>query len=309
MQHDRTSTKQSNLLKGWWKVYHINKYYYVLLIPGLLFFLVFNYLPMGGILLAFKEFNISSGLWGSPWAGLKWFNLLFEAPDFWKALRNTIIISFYKLIFNFPAPIILALLLNEVRNALFKRVIQTVVYFPHFLSWVILGGILFTLFSVQTGLLKFLGLSISPLMNPESFRGMLVLSDMWKEVGWGTIIYLAAISGINQELYEAARIDGANRFQLVRHITIPSIANTIIILLILRTGHILHVGFDQIFVLYSPLVYEVSDILDTYVYRTGLTMGRYSLATAAGLFQSIVGLMLIIVTNGLAKRMGERGIW
>jgi len=292
-----------------WREWRKHKYYFVLLLPGLVYFALFHYWPMAGITIAFKDFRLLDGILGSPWVGLKWFRILFEAPDFWTALENTIIISFYKLIFNFPAPIILALLLNEIYNSTFKRIVQTIVYFPHFLSWVILGGILFSLFSSDSGLISFLGLKASPLMDPGSFRSFLVLSEIWKEMGWGTIIYLAAISGINPELYEAARMDGASRLHLVRHITLPSISSTIVILLILRTGQILHVGFEQIFILYNPLVFEVSDVLDTYVYRLGLTMGRYSFATAAGLFQSFVGLLLLLVTNWVARRMGERGIW
>ncbi|ULL18504.1 sugar ABC transporter permease [Paenibacillus sp. H1-7] len=296
-------------LRHSWNELRKHKYYFVLLLPGLLYFLLFHYWPMAGVAIAFKDFRLLDGITGSPWAGLKWFRILFDSPDFWTALRNTVLISFYKLLFNFPAPIVLALLLNEVYQATFKRVVQTIVYFPHFLSWVILGGILVSLFSNNTGVTGILGWTTSPLMDPEKFRGMLVLTEMWKEVGWGTIIYLAAITGINPELYEAARIDGANRLQLVRHITIPSIANTIVIMLILRTGQILHVGFDQIFVLYNPLVFDVADVLDTYVYRVGITMGRYSFATAAGLFQSVVGLILLLMTNAAARKMGERGIW
>lgn len=307
----RTS-KSSFLSMNWrkaWKPFASHKYYFVLLLPGILYFLLIHYWPMAGIVIAFKDFRLIDGVMGSPWAGLKWFQLLFNSPDFWVALRNTIILSLYKLAINFPAPIILALLLNEVYHAGFKRIIQTVVYFPHFLSWVILGGVLYSLFSSKSGLLGLFGLEISPLMDPGSFRGLLVLSELWKEVGWGTIIYMAAISGINMELYDAAKIDGANRFQLVRRITLPSIAGTIVILLILKTGHILNVGFDQIYNLYNPLVYEVADVLDTYVYRVGITMGRYPFATAAGVFQSVVGLILIVLTNRLAKKFGEQGIW
>ncbi|NIK80267.1 putative aldouronate transport system permease protein [Paenibacillus castaneae] len=304
-----TRTKPQARSGRHWREWGKHKYYFVLLLPGLVYFALFHYWPMAGITIAFKDFRLLEGIMGSPWAGLKWFQILFDAPDFWTALRNTIIISFYKLVFSFPAPILLALLLNEVYHSAFKRVIQTIVYFPHFLSWVILGGILFSLFSSDSGLVSFLGMKASPIMDPSSFRGFLVISEVWKDMGWGTIIYLAAISSINPELYEAARIDGGNRFHLVRHITLPSITNTIVILLILRTGQILHVGFEQIFILYNPLVFEVSDVIDTYVYRLGLTMGRYSFATAAGLFQSFVGLLLLLVTNGVARRMGERGLW
>lgn len=297
--------KSTAFIKG----FHKHKYYYLLLLPGIIYFVIFKYIPMGGVMIAFQDFKIAGSMFTSPWVGLKWFRILFESPDFWIALKNTVIISFYKLLFNFPAPILLALMLNEVLNGAFKRIIQTIVYFPHFVSWVVLGGILFSVFSVDTGLLKFLGLSTSPMMNPEVFRGFLVGTEMWKEVGWGTVIYLAAIAGVNPDLYEAARMDGANRFQLVRHITLPCIMSTIVVLLILRTGQILNAGFDQVFIMYNPLVYNVSDILDTYVYRVGLTMGRYSFAAAAGLFQSAVGLLLLLFTNWLVRRMGERGLW
>ena len=296
-------------MNGYMKAMARHKYYYMLLMPGIAYLLLIDYWPMFGITIAFKDFRLMDGIWGSPWAGFKWFEILFQSPDFWVALRNTLIISLLKLVFNFPAPIILALLLNEVYRSVFKRVVQTIVYFPHFISWVILGGIMISLFSSNSGLLAFLGLEVSPLMDPSKFRALLVFSEMWKEVGWGTIIYLAAISGINPDLYDAGKMDGANRFHLVRHITLPSISGTIVTLLILKTGHILSVGFDQIFILYNPLVYEVSDVLETYVYRVGITMGRYSFATAAGLFQSVVGLILILIANRLAKRFGEHGIW
>lgn len=292
-----------------WRRILRHKYYYVLLFPGILYFLVFNYIPMGGLLIAFQDYKLAKGITGSAWAGLKWFDMLFSSPDFWTALRNTLLISFYKLVFNFPAPIILALMINEVASTKFKRTIQTIIYFPHFVSWVVLGGILFTVLSPSTGILSALGVTTSPLMDPRSFRSLLVISEIWKNIGWGTIIYLAAISGINPELYDAAKVDGASRYRLIRHITVPSISGTIVILLILRTGHILSAGFDQVFVLYHPLVYEVADILDTYVYRVGLTSGRFSLATAAGLFQSVVGLVLLLITNAAAKKIGGRGIW
>ncbi|MFD0679965.1 MULTISPECIES: ABC transporter permease [unclassified Paenibacillus] len=299
------STRQSLL----WKLVVKYKYYYLLMLPGLIYFLVFKYIPMVGILIAFKDYKLSLGVMDSAWSGMKWFRILFETEDFWVAFTNTIIISFYRLIFGFPAPIILALLLNEVFSNGIKRLIQTIVYFPHFLSWVVLGGMMFTLLSPSTGILAVFGMESSPIMQPDNFRSLLVWSNIWKEAGWGTIIYLAAIAGINPELYEAGRMDGASRFQLVRYVTIPSIANTIVILLILRTGHILSAGFDQVFILYNPLVYSVADILDTYVYRVGLTMGRYSLAAAAGLFQSVVGLLMLLFSNWLARRMGGSGLW
>lgn len=285
------------------------KYYYLLLLPGLIYFVLFHYAPLVGIIIAFKDFKLGAGIFGSEWAGLKWFTILFEADDFRTALRNTIIISFYKLLIVFPFPILLALMLNELLSKKLKRIIQTVIYFPHFLSWVVLGGILMTILSSGGGLFKTFGLTNSPLLEPEYFRGLLVMSELWKEAGWGTIIYLAAIAGISPELYEAAKIDGARRLQMIRYVTIPSIAGTIIIMLILRTGQILNAGFDQVFMLYNPMVYDIADILDTYVYRVGFSMGRYSLAAAAGVFKSVVSLLMILFANTLARRMGGQGLW
>ena len=285
------------------------KYYYVLLLPGVLYFLLFHYVPMFGVAIAFKEYKLSLGIWASDWAGLKWFQQLYVSDDFWIALRNTVIISFYKLAFVFPVPIILAIMLNELWSNKVKRVIQTIIYFPHFVSWVILGGILYTLFSPSTGLLAVFGISKSPLMDPGTFRGMLITTEIWKEAGWGTVIYLAAIAGINPELYEAAKMDGASKLQEIFRITLPSISGTIVILLILKMGNILNAGFDQVFILYNALVYSVADILDTYVYRVGLAMGRFPLAAAAGLFKSVVGLLMIIITNAIVRRIGGSSLW
>jgi len=296
-----TPGRRPAILKYW--------HYYLLLTPGMLFFLVFKYLPIAGLVVAFKDYKFVNGIWGSEWVGLMWFEQLFASEGFWIALRNTVIISLYKLAFGFPAPILLALLLNEVRNSVFKRTIQSIVIFPHFMSWVVLGGILFTLLSPSTGILSWFGIASSPLTDPKQFRSLLVFSGIWREAGWNTVIYLAAMAGINPDLYEAAKIDGAGRFRLAWNITLPSIAGTIIILFILRIGYLLQAGFDQVFILYNPLVYNVSDILDTYVYRVGLSMGRISFATAAGFFQSLVGMALLIGANALARRYGDRGFW
>lgn len=285
------------------------KYYYVLLLPGIIYFIVFKYLPMYGITIAFKNFQLSKGVLNSPWVGTKWFSILLSNPDFWVAFKNTIIISFYKIFFCFPAPIILSLLLNEVRNRYFKKSVQTILYLPYFITWVMMSGILFSMFSPESGVLSLFGIKTSPITQPENFRELLVWSEMWKGSGWGTIIYLAAIAGINSELYEAALMDGASRFQRIWYVTLPCIKSTIVVMLILRTGNILFAGFDQIYNLYNPTVYNVSDILDTYVYRNGLAMGRYSLATAAGLFQSAAGIIMLWLTTWLSHRMGEDGLW
>jgi len=295
------------------KIVRFNKYYYLMLVPGIIYFIIFHYFPMAGLVIAFKEYNFAGGIFGSRWAEptiLKWFNMVFTSSTFWQVLKNTIIISTLKLIFSFPAPILLALLINEIRRMGFKRTIQTVVYLPHFISWVVIGGIMISLLSSSSGIMNLFGVKRSILMDPSMFRGILVVSDIWKEAGWGTVIFLAAMAGIDPNLYEASTIDGANRFQKMFYITLPGIVNTIIILLILKTGRILNAGFDQIFILKSPMTEKVADIIDTYVYRVGLASMRFSLATAVGVFKSVVGLTLVIFSNWVAKRYSEQGgLW
>ncbi|TLS51802.1 sugar ABC transporter permease [Paenibacillus antri] len=292
---------------------------YLLLIPGLLFALVFNYLPMYGITLAFKDFNMFAGnnpftsLLASPWVGLEHFENVFGRADFKQALANTLLISVYKLVFLFPLPILLAILLNELRVAWFKKVLQTVLYLPHFLSWAVVSGIFVTLLG-STGIVnQFLdaatGHTISFLMDKSIFRSVLVATDGWKDIGWSSIIYLAAITGIDQEQYEAATVDGASKLQKIVYITLPGIAPTILLLLILKVGHILDAGFEQIFIMYNPTVYEVADIIGTYVYRMGLGQMNFSLGTAVGLFNSVVAFVLIVSANSLAKRFMKKSIW
>jgi putative aldouronate transport system permease protein len=292
---------------------------YLLLIPGLLFILIFNYLPLYGITLAFKDYNLFAGsnpfiaLLKSPWVGLDHFTNIFGRADFNQALRNTLIISFYKLVFLFPLPIILSIMLNELRMVIYKRVLQTVLYLPHFLSWAIVSGIFVTLLS-STGIVNQLldaltGHTVSFLMDTKVFRSVLVITDGWKDVGWSSIIYLAAITGIDQEQYEAATVDGASKLQKIINITIPGIAPTIILLFILKVGHILDAGFEQIFIMYNPTVYEVSDIIGTYVYRMGLGQMDFSLGTAVGLFNSIVAFILIVSANAMAKKFMKKSIW
>lgn len=292
---------------------------YLLLIPGLLFIFVFNYLPMYGITLAFKDFNMFAGsnpfssLLKSEWVGLEHFRNLFGRSDFRQAFGNTLIISFYKLVFLFPLPIVLAIMLNELRVVLYKKILQTVLYLPHFLSWAVVSGIFVTLLG-STGIVnQFLeqvfGHSISFLMDTSVFRAVLVATDGWKDIGWSSIIYLAAITAIDQEQYEAATVDGASKLQKIFYITIPGIAPTILLLLILKVGHILEAGFEQIFIMYNPTVYEVADIIGTYVYRMGLGQMDFSLGTAVGLFNSVVAFILIVSANGLAKKYLKRSIW
>jgi putative aldouronate transport system permease protein len=282
--------------------------------PVLLYFLIFNYVPMIGLVIAFKNYVLSDGIFGSEWVGLANFQRLFDSPDFPKAIRNTLTISLLRLFFGFAAPIILALLLNELRLALYKRVIQTVSYLPHFFSWVILGGIFIMMLSGNgpiNHIVKLIKGSAIPFLSEDYwFITILVVTGIWQSVGWGAIIYLAALSGINPDMYEAAMVDGAGRWKQVWHITIPSLMPTIITLFILSLGGILTAGFDQIYNLYNPMVYDVSDIIDTYVLRRMMDMDL-GLATAAGMFKSVVGLVLIVGANSIAKKMsgGEQGVW
>lgn len=300
---------------------HKNKNYflkhwqlYSMILPGVLFFIVFKYIPLGGIVIAFQDYNVFNGIFNSPWVGLKHFRNLFEYPEFYEILRNTIFISLYQLILGFPAPIILALLLNEVRKMKFKQTVQTIVYLPHFLSWVIVGGLVISFMSPTTGLINevikwFGGEPIFFMQEPQFFRSIIVGSGIWKEIGWGTIIYLAAMAGINPELYEAAEVDGAGKFRQAISITIPSILPTIVVLLLLRIGNILDLGFEQIYMLLNPLVWETGEVFDTYIYRVGLLGGQYSYTTAIGLFKSIVGLILLVGANKLSKRMTGNSIY
>ena len=287
---------------------------YLMLLPGLVYFAVYKYLPMWGIVIAFQEYSVFSGIRGSEWVGLSHFREMFANDDFYKILTNTLLISVYKLFWGFPVPIVLAIMMNEVRHMLYKRSIQTLLYLPHFLSWIIIGGILIPVLSPTTGivnsLLKALGFEpIYFLTSPEWFRTILVVSDIWKEAGWGAIIYLAALAGIDPQLYEAAVVDGANKWKQLIHITLPSLTGVIVILFLLRLGHVLDVGFEQIFVLYNPLVYDVSDVIETYVYRNGIQQAKYSFTTAVGLFKAVVGLILVVLANRGAKKLGHEGIW
>ncbi|CAM3569916.1 sugar ABC transporter permease [Erysipelothrix urinaevulpis] len=287
---------------------------YVMLVPGILFLFIFNYLPISGIVIAFQDFNIFKGILGSEWVGFNNFIRLFSSADFALIFKNTIIISILKILILFPLPIILAILLNEIKNLRFKKTVQTVVYLPHFISWVIVSGLFINLLSVHGGFVNeliksFGGTPIPFFLSKQHFRGVLIFTEGWKEVGWGTIVYLAAITGIDQEQFEVARIDGANKLQEIIHITIPSIAPTIILMFILRLGGLLEAGTEQILVMYNPVVYEVADVIGTYVVRVGLGTSDYSFATAVGLFNSVISFVLVIAGNKLAKRWFDSSIW
>jgi len=294
--------------------YYTNRYLLLMMVPGLLYYVLFKYAPMYGIIIAFKDFNIMQGIIASPWVGFKHFETLFRSPDFVRVFRNTLIISTYKLVFTFPAPIVLAILLNEVRITLFKRVIQTITYLPHFLSWVILSGIVINLLSPSTGLVNVIlnSLGVKTIFfvgDPDWFRTVLVVSGAWKEVGWGTIIYLAALASVDSQLYEAAVLDGANRFKQTIHVTLPSIVPVIVIMFIFAIGAIVSDDFDQIFNLYNPAVYSVSDVFSTYVYRMGLENMMYSFSTAMNMFKNVIAFGLVIGTNYIVRRFSDYGLW
>ncbi len=287
---------------------------YLLLIPGILWYVVFAYLPMGGIVLAFKNYKANLGIWGSPWVGLDNYTYLIHDTAFYQALKNTIVISFSRILFQFPVPIILALLINELSSQKFKRVLQTVFTFPNFLSWVIVAGIMFNILEtngiINAIIQMFGGQKIDLLGNQRLFRPLLYITESWKSAGWSCIIYLAAIAGVEQEQYESAMIDGANRFQRVWHITLPCISPTIIVMFILAVGNIMNGGFDQIFNMQNPAVQNVSEILDTYIYRiTFQSSTDFSFSTAVGLFKSVINFALLVITDKVAKRVGGSGLF
>ncbi|MDL2319393.1 ABC transporter permease subunit [Eubacteriales bacterium OttesenSCG-928-A19] len=287
-----------------------DKLLYVMLIPGIIFFVLMKYLPMYGIVIAFKDYKLGREIWEAPWAGLKYFRQFFNSPDFGRLMANTFIISFGKLLIGFPVPILFAILLNEVRNQAAKRVIQTVVYLPHFISWVVVGNIVLMLLAPKTGIISsaitlFTGKDVNILLDGNSFRWVLIISDTWKEMGWSAIIYLAALSGVDPNLYEAASIDGASRGRMMWNITLPAIRSTIIIMLILRVGKILDAGFEQVLVMTNALVNDKIEIIDTYVYKVGLQQARYSFSTAVNLFKSAIGLVMVLGVNAIARRWEE----
>ncbi|MCL2835822.1 MAG: ABC transporter permease subunit [Defluviitaleaceae bacterium] len=286
---------------------------YIMLIPGLAFFILFRYLPMWGILISFQDYNIFRGFSESPWVGLKHFTNFFNSATFATLMINTLLLSFYSIIFAFPAPIILALFLNEIRLKWFKRAIQSAIYVPHFISWVIVASISFMLLNSTgpiNGLITTLsGNTASFLTEPRWFRPIIIIQTIWKESGWGTIVFLAALTGVDMEQYEAAIVDGAGRWRQVWHITLPAIRSTIVILLILRMGNVLDNGFDQLFLMSNAGNRVVSDVLDTFTYREGIVNGQFSYTTAIGLFKSVIGMVLILGTNKLAKKAGESGIF
>jgi len=290
---------------------------YLMLLLPMSFFIIFRYIPMANIVMAFKDYNIFQGVWseGSPWVGLKWFHQAFNRGDFWLSMRNTVTLNFLDLIVGFPAPIILALILNELIFKNFKKVTQTIIYLPHFLSWIIVSSIATRLLAPTNGVINIFfaeNFGMKPidfLMNSKNWVMTYIVFGVWKEMGWGTIIYLAAITGINPELYEAAEVDGAGRWRKLWHITLPGIRPTIVVLLIMNIGRILGSEFDRPYTMANRVVRDVSDVLSTLVYRVGILSNQFSLTAAIGLFQSVICVIFLVAANSLAKKFGERGIW
>jgi putative aldouronate transport system permease protein len=285
-----------------------------MILPGLLFFLLFRYIPMGGLVLAFKDYDPIGGFASSPWVGFDNFRKLLTEPDFWIILRNTFVLSGINLIFFFPVPIVMALLLNEARLPWVKKIVQTTIYIPHFVSWVVVAGITIVLFATQDGginkLLVQNGLPRFELLtNPAYFRGLFLFQNIWKEMGWSAIIFLASLASVDPGLYEAAYVDGAGRWRQMWHITLPSLRSIAVILFILRLGQVMDVGFEQILLMQNSLNLQVSDVFDTYVFRNGVQQGEFSFTTAVGLFKSVVGLILVVSFNWIAKKFGEEGVY
>lgn len=310
-----TSRTRSSVPGRSGSLYAQDKVLYLFILPGLVVLLVFNYLPIYGISIAFKDFNPMFGIMGSRWVGLRHFERLWGSMFFWRVLRNTLVINLMQLAFGFPAPIVLALLINEVRHRAFKRAVQTITYLPYFLSWVVVGGFVVNVLSPTQGLITVISRlltgqrsTIFLMIEPLAFPWIVVFSNIWRSVGWGSIVYIAAISSINPELYEAAVIDGGNRWHQVWHITVPSIVPTIVVLLILQVGRFMEANFEQIYILLNPNVYTTGDVISTFVFREGLSRGNFSYTTAIGFFQSVVGFMLMVAVNRITRKLGH-SLW
>jgi putative aldouronate transport system permease protein len=301
-------------MKALSKDFRKHKYLYYMIFPVILYYLIFHYVPMYGAIIAFKDYRIAEGFLHSPWVGFDHFTSFFQSYYFWRLIRNTLLLNVYMLLISFPAPIIFALLINEIVGKRFKRIVQTITYLPHFISMIVVCGMI-TQFLAREGFitdfLVWLGMERQVLLaHPQYFRSIYIISDIWQGVGWGSIVYLAAITGINPDLYEASRIDGANRWKQTLHITLPGILPIIVILFILKIGHMLDVGFEKIILLYNPNTYETADMISTFVYRKGLEGSfEFSYATAVGLFQAAVNFILLIMANRISKKVSENSLW
>lgn len=310
---DKPATRSPNRAARLARDFALNKYLYIMMIPVVVYYLVFHYAPMYGALIAFKDYSPMKGIMGSDWVGFRHFADFFNSYYFWRILKNTITISLYSLIFEFPTPIILALLINEVRHKTFKRVAQTITYMPYFISLVVICGII-TDFTNADGIINriFVWMGYdgqAMLQRPELFRSIYILSEIWQRIGWESIIYIAALMGIDQEQYEAARMDGASRFKQMMHITLPGIMPTITIMMILRMGNLLNVGFEKIILLYNPITYDTADVISSFVYRKGLLEFGWSYSSAVGLFNSVINLILLVTANYVSRRLNDSSLW
>lgn len=290
-----------------------NKYLYLMILPVIIYYVMFHYIPMYGAIISFKQFVPSKGILGSEWVGFKHFEDFFSSIYFFRVIKNTVLLSFFNLLFGFPAPIILALLLNELKSSIFRRITQTITYMPHFITLVVVAGII-RYFTLSDGLINdviafFGGERIAFLQQPESFRAIYVISEIWQQVGWGTIIYLAAISGIDQQQYEAAKMDGATKIRQIWHVTLPGILPTVMIMLILALGNLMNVGFEKIILLYSASIYETADVISTYVYRKGILEFDYGYSTAVGVFNSVINFGILLLANYFSKRVSQNSLW
>ncbi|RTE08367.1 ABC transporter permease [Paenibacillus whitsoniae] len=295
------------------KRFNQNKPLLLMFIPIAVYFILFKYIPMFGLVIAFKDYNFAEGIWGSPWVGLENYSYLFTNPQMTQIIRNTIMLSALTVLVGFPFPIILAILLNEVRKMWFKKSVQTLVYLPYFLNWIIVGGLVTMIFAQQSGIVNILikkttGEAYPFLFKEFSWIAIFVGSSIWKNAGWSAIIYLAALTGIDPSLYEAASMDGANKWRKIWHITLPGIRSTIVLMFILSIGHVMDIGFDQVYVLQNPVVKNISEVISTWNYKVGLGSGEYSHGAALGLFESIIGLTMVLTANGIAKKFNQ-GLW
>lgn len=291
-----------------------HKWMYLLMLPGIIYFIIFKYVPMGGLIISFQNYSPYLGIAGSEWVGVEHFKNFFMNPDFKMLLINTFSISILNLVFFFPMPIILALLLNEVKNKFMKKSVQTMIYIPHFISMVIVASLTFTLLNTESGIINQIvyavtGQKLEFLSDPKYFRWIIVIQNIWKETGWGMIIFMAALAGVDTQLYEAAQVDGAGKLRQMWHITLPAIKSTIIIMLIMKVGTLLNTGFEQIFLMKNSLNSSVAEVFDTYVYTLGITQGAFSYSTAVGMFKSLVATVMVVSTNWICKKCGETGLY
>jgi len=313
-QQGNTTLGNISVSAGIVKAFKRDKFLWLLIIPGLVWYAIFVYGPMYGIIIAFEDFSPFRGILAGPWVNFKWFIQFFESEYCWRIIRNTVLLNIYNLILGFPVPIILALVINEIKNKYIKNTVQTISYMPHFISTVVVVGMILNFLSPSSGIINhvielFGSEPIHFMVKSEWFRSIYIASGIWQEMGWKSIIFLAAISSINQELYEASRVDGAGKFRQVIHITIPAIMPTILIILLVNVGHMLNLGYEKILLMYNSAIYETADVINTYVYRRGITGGEYSFGAAVGLFQSGINFMLLVITNKISRRLSEISLW